>query len=83
MIWMIARMDVQDDSPIQGYYYTCKSGARTLGICAHITSVLWFIGYARHEHVRYPSSRLFYTIRDAANRPPQENPDNISNVIDI
>jgi len=32
-------MDVQDGPHIQGYYCTCKSGARTLGTCAHIASV--------------------------------------------
>lgn len=46
-------MDVQDP-PIQGYYCTCKSGARILGTCAHIANVLWYIGYARHEQHSVP-----------------------------
>ena len=28
---------------VTGYYCTCKSGARTLGTCAHIASVIWFL----------------------------------------
>lgn len=63
-------MEVQDDPPILDYYCTCKSGARTLGTCAHIASVLWYIGYARHEqNIRYPSLRLLREIYDAGNRP--------------
>lgn len=43
--------------PITGYYCTCKSGARTVGTCSHVASVLWFLGYSRHEpNVKYPST---------------------------
>ncbi|XP_043480300.1 uncharacterized protein LOC122509998 [Leptopilina heterotoma] len=57
----------QDNNPILGYYCICKVGARTLGACAHITSILWFLGYARHEdNVRYPSTRLLRTVQNAA-----------------
>ncbi|XP_025264350.1 uncharacterized protein LOC112637886 [Camponotus floridanus] len=43
------------DELIQGYYCTCKSGARTLGTCAHIASVLWYVGYAQHQqNIKYP-----------------------------
>ena len=60
---------------ITGYYCTCKSGARTLGTCAHVASVIWFLGYARHQdNVDYPSTSLFHHISDAGNRdPPNEN----------
>uniref|UniRef100_A0A6P7FY48 Uncharacterized protein LOC114333950 n=1 Tax=Diabrotica virgifera virgifera TaxID=50390 RepID=A0A6P7FY48_DIAVI len=30
-----------DNIPIDGYYCTCKTGARTVGCCAHVASVLW------------------------------------------
>lgn len=36
------------EGTIDGWYCTCKSGARTLGCCSHITSVLWYLGYYRH-----------------------------------
>lgn len=62
--------------PIRGHFCTCKSGARTLGTCAHITSVLWYLGYARlEENIRYPSNMLLESIRDAGNRHPPENVD--------
>lgn len=66
---------VEDEDPILGYYCTCRSGARTLGTCAHIASALWFLGFARHEHiVKYPWTTLIDTILDAGNRQPPVHP---------
>lgn len=68
-------MEVDIPAPIKGYYCTCKSGARTLGTCAHITSVLWYLGFARHQDtISYPTQMLMNTIADAGNRPQQINP---------
>ena len=36
-------------NPFLNWYCTCKAGARVFGMCAHITSVLWFVGYARNN----------------------------------
>ncbi|KYN28329.1 hypothetical protein ALC57_02254 [Trachymyrmex cornetzi] len=58
-----------NNEPILGYYCTCKTRARILGTCAHITSVLWFLGYARHQpNVKYPSTGLLDNIADAGGR---------------
>lgn len=56
--------------PITGTYCTCKVGARTLGLCAHLASVIWYLGYARHqeEQIKYPSNILLRSILDAAGR---------------
>ncbi|CAH1106477.1 unnamed protein product [Psylliodes chrysocephalus] len=60
----------RNEEPIFGYYCTCWSGARTVGTYAHVASVLWFLGYARHEpNIRYPSTSIVNIIRDARNRP--------------
>lgn len=65
----------EDENIISGYYYTCQSGARTLGTCAHIVSVLWYLDYARHQlYVKYPQSNLLYTTMDAAHRADPEDP---------
>ncbi len=37
-----------DDNPIKDHYCQCKSGARNLGCCSHVATVLWYIGYACH-----------------------------------
>lgn len=84
-LWISYTPDVQNDErmddddpppPIQSYYCTCMSGARTLGTCAHVSSVLWYLGIARNEEmVSYPSNTLLETVKDAAGRPPPRNPD--------
>lgn len=67
--------DVDDGrEAILGYYCTCKSGTRTVGTCAHVASVLWYLGYARHQpNVHYPSSSILSKILDAVHRPPQQD----------
>ena len=57
------------EGPIIGYYCTCKAEARTLGSCAHVASILWYLGYARHiKIVKYPSKKFLRSIDDAAHR---------------
>ena len=36
-------------NPIIGWYYGCRSGAHTLGFCAHVASVLWYLRYYCNE----------------------------------
>lgn len=63
----------ENNEPITGYYCTCVSGSRILGSCAHVASVLWFLGYARHQpNTKYPSVTLLNHIKDAANRYNQD-----------
>jgi hypothetical protein len=35
--------------PIIAWYCQCKGGARTVGSCAHVASVIWYLAYARHN----------------------------------
>ena len=39
-------------SPITGWFCTCKSGVRVVGCCAHIASVLWYLGFERHQSAK-------------------------------
>ena len=34
---------------IVSWYCKCKAGARVVGTCAHVASVLWYLGLARHD----------------------------------
>lgn len=49
------RLWVKYDSEKEGVeaicmgYCTCKCGARMVGCCAHVSSVLWFLGWKRHQ----------------------------------
>ena len=33
---------------IEGWYCTCMAGARVVGCCSHISSVIWYLSYARY-----------------------------------
>jgi hypothetical protein len=39
----------RSQDPVRNWYCTCKSGARVFGLCAHVTSILWFLGVAIHD----------------------------------
>lgn len=55
-----------EGEPIFGYFCTCKVGARTLGTCAHVVSILWYLGFARHENdVKYPSLKFLRSVQNA------------------
>lgn len=34
---------------VVAHFCTCKNGSRTIGCCAHILAVIWFLGCGRHE----------------------------------
>lgn len=44
------------DGSIDGWYCTCRSGARTLGCCAHIASILWHLGYNKYQEKKQRKS---------------------------
>lgn len=70
MLWVVRyNEDNIEDPPVSEYYCTCKSGASTMGTCAYVETVLWFLGYVRHDqNIRYPSTSLLDYIVDAENR---------------
>jgi hypothetical protein len=37
-----------DEGAVTGHYCKCKAGSRVVGTCAHVASLLWYMGYARH-----------------------------------
>jgi len=58
--------DEENGHPLLGHYCTCKSGARTVGACAHVTAVCWYLGFARHQaDPRYPSVQLLERVLSA------------------
>ncbi|XP_063373452.1 uncharacterized protein LOC134661345 [Cydia amplana] len=70
-LWIAFQNEIPEEEPILAYYCKCKTGARTIGCCAHVASVVWYLGYARHqENVKYPSTALLNHILDCANRNP-------------
>lgn len=48
-------------TPISGWYCQCKVGARVVGCCAHIASVLWYLSYERHQpRIAHPTASSSY-----------------------
>lgn len=43
--------------PIEAWYCQCTAGARNLGSCGHIASILWYLSYARYEDFSPSSGR--------------------------
>lgn len=37
---------------IKGLYCSCKVGERSLGCCSHLTSVVRYVGYDRHQPLK-------------------------------
>jgi len=65
-LWIKYDSNLQGHKGITGYYCTCKVGARVVGCCAHIASVIWFFGCGRHEkHLKLPTKALAESIKDA------------------
>lgn len=58
-----------DNGPVHGWCCDCPNGARSLGCCAHVVSVLWYLGIARHQLNPFPSNELLSSVRDCAERP--------------
>jgi hypothetical protein len=39
---------------VTAWYCKCRAGTRVIGVCSHIASILWYLGYARHTpHISY------------------------------
>lgn len=34
---------------IVSWYCTCKNGARVVGMCGHISCIIWYLAFARHH----------------------------------
>ena len=55
-----------DEVSVTGWYCKCRAGARVVGTCCHVASVLWYLGNSRHEDT-LPNNELWLDhINDAA-----------------
>ncbi|XP_061176014.1 uncharacterized protein LOC133184966 [Saccostrea echinata] len=59
-----------NDGVIDGWFCKCKAGSRVVGMCGHITSVVWFLAHARHEVDSVKGVRNWSTsVNDASDLP--------------
>ncbi len=47
--WVKFNNDETGYEAIKGLYCTCKVGERTLGCCSHLTSIIRYLGFDRHQ----------------------------------
>ncbi|KAJ8737558.1 hypothetical protein PYW08_000153 [Mythimna loreyi] len=43
---------------ISQYYCNCKVGKRTVGCCSHTMTILWYLGWARHQNNIEPPAQF-------------------------
>ena len=61
---------------IIGFYCQCLQGARSVSPCAHVSSVIWFLGHGRHlEIIRIPSEFLNRHFPEGVPTAESENED--------
>ncbi|XP_041379414.1 uncharacterized protein LOC121392119 [Gigantopelta aegis] len=56
--------------PVIGWYCTCKVGARVVGCCAHVASVLWYLGLWRNQDKNITETK--YSLLDARDLPAND-----------
>ena len=61
------------DGEIVGWYCTCKVGARVVGCCAHVASVLWYLGYHRFQGTDLHQVKFHSSITDASFLPETDS----------
>ncbi|CAG7717260.1 unnamed protein product [Allacma fusca] len=68
-LWIQYRPGGEGHGSITGWYCRCQSGARTLGCCAHIVSVIWYFGIGRHlQNLKYPAENIAANLLDVRTR---------------
>jgi len=67
--WIHYRPNIDGTAGIGGWYCKCKVGARVVGCCAHVCSILWYLGYGRHlPNIRFPAANVGRNLLDARQR---------------
>ncbi|VVD05811.1 unnamed protein product [Leptidea sinapis] len=57
-LFIVTEVGNRGREPIISYYCNCIVGLRTVGCCSHVMSIIWHLGYARHEGVTRPANFL-------------------------
>ncbi|KYN23462.1 hypothetical protein ALC57_04098 [Trachymyrmex cornetzi] len=55
---------------IKEYFCTCESGARTVGCCSHIMTIIWYLGYGQYHEISTPNPGIC----DVSITIPKEKP---------
>ncbi|CAC5400666.1 unnamed protein product [Mytilus coruscus] len=62
-----------DEVTVLGWFCKCHAGARIVGMCAHVSAVIWYLGYARCLNIPYCSGDDWTKyLTDARSKPDPE-----------
>ena len=53
----------------ESWYYTCRFGARVLGMCLHTAAIIWYLSNARHKANAFRVQYLRAHVLDPAEVP--------------
>jgi hypothetical protein len=68
---------------VTGWYCTCKIGARTVGCCAYVASVVWYLGYQRYSEMKSTQSSNFLSVfTDASDLPVTDSESDDDSVVE-
>ena len=71
-LWIKINQDNLQDSVV-GWYCECKAGARTVGCCAHIATIIWYLRKGKHSQNKPKSNTFSTTVKDAPVVPQTES----------
>ena len=73
-----------DQKQILGWYCRCPNGCRVVGCCSHVSSVIWYLSFARFhpEVLRESSSSYLNSLTNAQNYSDISNDDGNESVDD-
>ena len=52
-LWVEWDPKVNGSKSVTGWYCMCKAGMRTVGCCAHIAAVIWYLAIARYDKHKF------------------------------
>ncbi|XP_033725099.1 uncharacterized protein LOC117315068 [Pecten maximus] len=58
-----------DEVVVKSWYCQCRAGARVVGACAHVSSILWYLGFARHANQVHGIRNWALCLEDASQMP--------------
>lgn len=57
-IFILVDKKLSDQNAINSYYCTCECGARTVGCCSHVMTIIWYLGWGQYNQIKTPNPSI-------------------------
>lgn len=57
------------DGVVDGWFCKCKAGTRVVGMCGHVTSVIWYLSFGRYQNSLKGVRNWTASLEDASDIP--------------